>query len=302
MIKMVALVAILTLRLSGIWPQLPAALATSLNQTAAGASTNLIATPAPIPPLPVQTGNQPLELGAASALAIDTATDTILYAQNPDTRRPIASINKLVEALVIPSCHPLDQAVTVPDLPTYDPADETIGLHAGEIYTERDLLTAMLVGSEDDAADALALADAGSTAKFAAEMNAKMTEWGIKDTHFSNPSGLQDTGNYATATALAKIAQLALTNPFIRQTVAEQSATVTSRADRVLPITTTDELLASGNFYGIKTGFTPAAGECFVGLTHIDGHEVITVVLGATDRFGATTNLVNWIGTNWQWL
>jgi len=302
MIKILALIIILGFRLTGFWPQLPAGLQAALNQTGASATTNSGAASAPVPPLPVQTGHQPLTLNAASAVAVDTATDTTLFTQNADAKRPIASLTKLVTALVILSRHTLNQPVTVPQLPVYDPADETIGLHAGEVYTEEGLLSAMLVGSEDDAADALALADSGTQGKFAALMNAKMTEWGITDTHFSNPSGLTDTGNYATAGALVKIAQLALANSFIRQVVAESQTTVTSNAGRVLTIPTTDELLASGQFYGIKTGYTAAAGECFIGLTRINGHEVITVVLGANDRFGATTTLTNWIGQNWQWL
>lgn len=302
MIKAIALVSILIFRLTGFWPQLPAGLHLSLNQAGANTSSNLATTPTPVPPLPIQTSDQPLKLDAVAAMAVDTATSTPLFAQNADAKRPIASLTKLVTALVILSRHPLDQTVIIPKLPAYDPADEIIGLKPGEVYSEQDLLSAMLIGSEDDAADALALADSGTQERFATLMNTKMAEWGIADTHFSNPSGLTDTGNYATAAALVKIAQLALASPFIRQTVAEAQTTITSRADRVIPIATTNQLLASNQFYGIKTGYTQAAGECFVGLTRIDGHEVITVVLGAGDRFGATTTLTNWIGQTWQWL
>jgi D-alanyl-D-alanine carboxypeptidase (penicillin-binding protein 5/6) len=302
MIQILALVLILALQLTGVLSRLPANIQSTVGSAGAAFSQTL-STPAPaIQSLPVKTASLPLNLHAASALAVDDATGTVLFAQNPDVKRPIASLTKLVTALVIISRHPLDQSVTIPQLPTYDPADETIGLHAGEVYTERDLLTALLVNSEDDAADALAIADAGSSRAFAAEMNAKMAEWGITDTHFSNPSGLVDQDNYATATALVKIARLALTNSFIRSTVAEPHATITSQGDRLLPLTSTNDLLASGTFYGIKTGYTEGAGECFVGLTRINGHEVITVVLGAGDRFGATEDLVTWIGQNWQWL
>jgi D-alanyl-D-alanine carboxypeptidase (penicillin-binding protein 5/6) len=133
-------------------------------------------------------------------------------------------------------------------------------------------------------------------------MNAKTAEWGITDTHFTNPTGLQDAGNYASAEALTKIAGLSLASPLTRQTIRQSSATITSGGGRVIPLQTTNKLLDSGKYYGIKTGYTPAAGECFVGLTRIQGHEVITVVLGAGDRFGTTQTLTNWIGRNWQWL
>jgi D-alanyl-D-alanine carboxypeptidase (penicillin-binding protein 5/6) len=177
-----------------------------------------------------------------------------------------------------------------------------VGLQPGETYTVGDLVRAALINSGDDAADALALMDAGSEAKFVSDMNAKMSAWGIAGIHFSNPSGLKDQDNYATAAAVAKIAELALSSSFIRQTVSQQEATITSTSGRTINLSTTDNLLATGQFYGIKTGYTPAAGECFVGLTRIDGHEVVTVVLGAGDRFGATQTLTNWISRNWQWL
>jgi len=158
------------------------------------------------------------------------------------------------------------------------------------------------VPSGNDAADALAIIDASSVPKFAARMNAKMTEWGIADTHFASPSGLQDAGNYTTAAALAKIASLALASPDLAKTVKFINVSFTSSTGRVYNLKTTNDLLASGQFYGIKTGYTLAAGECFVGLTRVNGHEVITVVLGAGSRFEATTTLTNWIGHNYQWL
>jgi D-alanyl-D-alanine carboxypeptidase (penicillin-binding protein 5/6) len=315
--KMLALVTTLALHFTGLWSHMPAHTRTSLTTAAVGSSALSASNPAasaasaatstttaaPFPAWPIRTTtDQPPRIPAASAFAVDTASGTVLYAQNAGARRPLASITKLVTIMVILSRHNPTEPVKIPTLPTYSSDDELLGLIPGETYTVRDLVQAALINSANDAADALARWDAGTTAKFAAEMNTKVADWGITGTHFSNPTGLQDTGNYTSAQSLAKIAQLALVSPLIRQTVSESSGVITSTSGRALNLSTTNDLLASGQFYGIKTGYTLAAGECFVGLTRIQDHDVITVVLGAGDRFGATEQLRTWIDQNYQWL
>jgi D-alanyl-D-alanine carboxypeptidase (penicillin-binding protein 5/6) len=305
-VKTLALLITLLLHVSGAWGRVPAGTKASLDSVATTASLRpepqLAPDLAPLGPLPIRAGTQPLQLDAASAYALDTATGTVLYASNPTAKRPVASITKLVTAMVALSKHPPDEQISVPELPAYGPDDERLGLNPGEAFTVGQLVQAALVQSAADAADALAISDSGSVKKFAAAMNGKMSEWGIAGTHFSNASGLQDHDNYATAEALAKIGQLALISPFIRQAVGYTNATIVSQAGRRFDLTNTDTLLSSDNFYGIKTGYTQAAGECFLGLTRIDGHEVITVVLGSSNRFGASVTLANWINHNWQWL
>jgi len=310
--KTLSLIAIFILHACGLWGQLTphhrAQLSAAATDTPTGAMPPAIMKPydpppaAPIAALPIQTGSAPLHSGATSALAIDTATDTVLFSQNADAKRPIASLTKLATVLVILDRHHPTDLVKIPPLPQYADGDQLAGLQAGEIYTVGDLVRAALINSSDDAADALALWDSGTTTQFTARMNAKMLQWGITGVHFSNPSGLIDANNYATATALAKIAQLAIASPFVRTAVSQTQVVITAGSGRTLTLPTTDDLLASGQFYGIKTGYTPAAGECFVGLARINGHEVITVVLNAGDRFAATTQITNWIGNNWQWL
>jgi D-alanyl-D-alanine carboxypeptidase (penicillin-binding protein 5/6) len=302
-VKIVALILTLALHVTGLWNNSPATAKSVITAADTGipAASLPVKTTAPNA-LPIQTSNTQLSLQTDSAYAVDISTGTVLYSKNADSPHAIASITKLVTALVVLSEHKTTELVHIPVLPTYQPADQTMGLRTGETYQLGNLVTAVLVYSADDGADALALSDSGSTPKFAAKMNAKMAEWGITGTHFSNPSGLTDTGNYASAEAVGKIATLAMKNPFIRQSVDEPSAMFTSASGRPFNLPTTDDLLASGQFYGIKTGYTQVAGECFVGLTRIQGHDVVTVVLGANDRFGTTLTLTNWIGQNWQWL
>ncbi len=306
--KTLVLIVVLALHTTGLWPRLSDPSRQQLISRATGSAPISAPQPAavsatgPIQPLPILTTTDTLNLNTAAAVAIDRQTATVLYSKNAGARRPIASITKLVTALIILSRHSLDETVTVPTLPDYPTEAETIGLVAGDRFKVGDLLQGLLVPSGNDAADALAIIDAGSIPKFAARMNAKMTEWGIVDTHFASPSGLQDAGNFASAAALGKIAELSLASPYLAKTVGLTEVTFTSTNGRIYNLKTTNQLLASGQFYGIKTGYTLAAGECFVGLTRVNGHEVITVVLGADSRFAATTNLTNWIGRNWQWL
>lgn len=307
--KTLALAAALALQLTGVWPHLPEKTRDLIAKTAVAptASRNqpvLPATPAASLSIPIRTTTTGgLNLSPeASILAIDRATATTLYAQKSGQQRPIASITKLMTAMVILSRHSTDEMVTIGQLPAYDPSAETLGLQTGETYRLGDLVRAALVISGNDAADALAMYDSGTVTKFAAQMNLRLAEWNITGARFNNASGLEDTGNYASADALARIALLALQNDFIRESIRQPTATITSTAGRTYTNVSTNKLLATGRYYGIKTGYTLASGQCFLGLTKVGGREIITVVLGSPDRFGETETLVNWISKNYQWL
>ena len=254
-----------------------------------------------VPQRVAATPTPPLVTPDVTVYAVDAATMTPLYAQNETTPRPVASITKLMTLLVVLSDHNTGDKVTVGKLPTYDPSDELMGLSAGQVFSVKDLATAALVASANDAADALAIADAGSESAFISKMNLRATEWGITGAHFNSATGLTDQGNLISAVALAKIAKLALVNPTIRDLVKLPAATISDSAGHSYTLKTTNDLLAAGQFYGIKTGYTDAAGQCFVGLARINGHTIITVVLGSNNRFDDTTRLVNWIQGAWQW-
>ena len=302
-------VFVLSLQVSGVWGLLSADHRTRLTNLTLGHSA--ISSTAAVEVKPTLSGLElPVGVGGASrpnlsagtaVYALDVDSGAVLYSAGAAEPRPIASTTKLITALVILSEHDPNERVTVPTLPAYPGDAEIVGLVPGENYSLIDLIRLMLIASDNDAADALALSDSGSIAAFAAKMNAKLTEWGITGARFSNPSGLTDTGNAAGAEAMARISLLALRQPLIRETVAKQTVDVTSASGRNIVQKTTDDLLSTGQFYGIKTGYTGAAGQCFVGLTKVSGHEVITVVLGSDDRFGETRRLATWISQNYQW-
>ncbi len=265
--------------------------------------------PAPVAPpgyqarlLPYQSHNSVLTLGAKSALAIDLATGQELYSQNAAAKVPIASITKLVSALVILKTHSLDEKITVSQLPTYGPDDDTIALTSGEQLSLRALMQAALIGSANDAIDALAISDSGSLVNFSIKMNQLVADWGITDAHFVSASGLTNTNNYASAQSLAKLAALVLKNPFLAQAVKTKFVTISDTAGRSFSLTSTNQLLGATDYAGIKTGYTLAAGQCLLSLLKIHGQPVIGVVLNSPDRFAETVKLHDWVEENYTWL
>ena len=250
--------------------------------------------------LPVKVGASRLELGATSALAIDVDSAQVLYAKNANGRLPIASITKLITALVILDNHSPDEVLTIPTLPSYLPEEVKMGLSAGQQFSVRSLLTASLIPSYNDAADALAIYDAGSIEQFAAKMNRYTQQWGITDCKFHNANGLGD--NFASAQSLAKLAKIALADDFVREQVARRSAQIQDTAGKVYQLTTTNRLLGGGRFVGLKTGYTPSAGQSFVGLAKADGRLVVSIVLNSPDRFAESQQLLSWIEESYQWL
>lgn len=250
---------------------------------------------------PTKITDLPLNLSASSVYAVDLDSAKVLYEQAANTTRPIASLTKLVTAMVILHTHDLDEIVTIPPLPTYQPDDAKLGITAGQQFKLVDLLSATLIPSANDAADALAIYDSGSLALFTAKMNNLAKQWGIVDAHFTSANGLHEQDNYASASALAKFAKIALHNPYFAKTVSSSSSTISDQAGNTYALITTNRLLANNRFTGLKTGFTAAAGQSLIALTTSNGHQIITVVLNSPDRFAETTALANWIDQSYRW-
>lgn len=270
----------------------------------APAAESQIARPAPRQWIaqPVRVGQENLSLRAKSALAIDFATAQVLHESASQAKLPIASITKMVTAMTVLESHKTDEIVTVPELPAFYPEEAQIGLRKGQRFLLGELLKAALIPSANDAAEALALWDSGTRAAFTAKMNRLAHQWGIRESNFASVSGLQDQDNFATAADLAKFAKIALANPEIRTWVATPASVISDREGKPYNLISTNQLLQDGRISGIKTGYTPAAGQSLIGLAEIRGRQVITVVLGSPDRFGETRKLLDWLERNWEWL
>ena len=158
----------------------------------------------------------PPAIDARAALLADLDTGQILQAQHAADLRPIASVTKIMTALLILERTHLDDVVTVDPRAVFDRgdygADSTLGLRAGERLTVRDLLYGMLLGSANDAAAALAIAEAGSQTAFVAQMNARARTLGMRHTRFFSVHGLDDRG-HSTAVDLLRLVRAADRTP-----------------------------------------------------------------------------------------
>jgi D-alanyl-D-alanine carboxypeptidase (penicillin-binding protein 5/6) len=226
-----------------------------------------------------QTPAGPHLAGAKAAIVMEASTGDVLFARNPRDRRAIASTTKLMTVLVALQRTDLDDVFSAADYRAL-PIESQIGLRAGERMSVRDLLRAALLPSANDAAATLAVGTMGSTAAFVREMNRDAGLLGLRDTHFANPIGLDDPGNYSSARDLATLAIRLRRYEFFRRTVDLPRATLRSGA-RIRTVLNRNTLVRRVNAVdGVKTGRTDRAGYVLVGSATRDGVTVVSVVLG----------------------
>ena len=249
----------------------------------------------------------PPEISANSATVFDLASRKILYEKNPDEIAPIASISKLMTALVV-----LDQQTDFSAEYVMQTQDRREGgrifLFWGDRVTLNDLFHASLVGSGNSETIAMIHALGMSESDFVAKMNAKAAVLGLRKTTFVDPIGLNDH-NTSTAYELIEIARAALAQEKIRQTVLQNRYVFTTKQGKTRVIESTDALLGENPAYrlmGGKTGYITSAGFCFVGKFRDanNEHDLISVVLGSqslASRFSETDALVRWAYENYTW-
>jgi D-alanyl-D-alanine carboxypeptidase (penicillin-binding protein 5/6) len=226
-------------------------------------------------------GEPPLPRVAASAWYLVGQDGEPLAQRNASEQLPVASITKLMTALVVMERAPLSDVVRVPAYAS-DPLESVVGLRAGDELTVAELLRAMLVASANDAAYALALhVGGGSMTRFVSLMNAKAAELGLEDSHFENPIGLDAAGHVSSARDTTALIRYALGIPFIRDALGRESYQVPG--GREFP--TTDDLLATWRpLVGGKTGHTAAAGWSQAAAASKPGATVYGSVIGSSSR------------------
>ncbi|MEI6266651.1 MAG: serine hydrolase [bacterium] len=238
---------------------------------------------------------------AKSVYSIDLGSNTALNESNKDEKLQIASLTKLMTAYVVLKDSPnLDEKVTIPDYIT-QAGDALMGISKGEEISKRDLLTGMLLNSGSDAATSLATLDAGSVDGFVTKMNLAAESLNLSNTHFANPVGWDDAGNYSSAKDMLELSRILLRNNFFAETVATTQKVVYTTAGRPIYLTNTNILLDGKKYFGVKTGYTFGAGECLISLEKQDGHEVLTAVIGSASRFSESYNINSWIFTHFVW-
>ena len=257
-------------------------------------------------------------VAAKAAILYELSTDTVLLEQDADMKLFPASTTKLMTAIVAMEYGNPQDVVTV----TAEAVDGLFELGsasyllAGEEIAFMDLMRYLLIGSGNDAANALAIHVSGSLDGFVELMNNKARELGCKSTNFMNPHGLHHEEHYTTARDLLIIAKAAMENETIAMLVAEDEVIlpVTNKHDRTTTKFTTNHLLSrksTGEYYyegaiGIKTGTTTPAGLCLVAGCVKGDYTYYSVVLGCEKQegtslqFAETIKLFNWGAANWS--
>jgi serine-type D-Ala-D-Ala endopeptidase (penicillin-binding protein 7) len=245
--------------------------------------------------------DEPLDVKSSVALVVEDGTQDVLFSRNTKVALPIASITKLMTALVVLESHPdMEEPVTV----TTDDLDtekfSSSRLAVGSTLSRRDMLHLALMSSENRAAHALARNYPGGLGAAIIAMNAKARALGMTSAEFHDPTGLTSR-NVASAEDLAKLVNAASANPTIREFSTDPGYNV-AIGRRNLAFHNTNSLVASPAWDIIvqKTGYISEAGKCLVMKAVIEGRSVVIVLLdsfGKFTRLGDANRIQKWMQT-----
>jgi D-alanyl-D-alanine carboxypeptidase len=250
------------------------------------------------------------EFAAASksAAAFDKESGVMLFSFNSKEIMPIASLTKLMTALVFLDYNPGWE--TLYEIKREDRREGgKIYLFLGERVTVKDLFHLSLVASDNTSTIALARSTGLPEEEFVKKMNEKASALGLANTRFSDPIGLNNN-NVSTAEEVAKMAGISLAQESIKKATLIKEYEFKTIAGKKKRVETTDYLLKYFPENGIKiiggkTGYTDLAGYCFAGeFTNGDGREIATVVLGgqsSSQRFEETKDLAQWVYNSYKW-
>lgn len=230
---------------------------------------------------------------AAALYMVELQSGRVLLKKNATRRLPPASLTKIMTALVALESASLQEVVKIDHraIAHHSPYK----FRGEEEYFLRDLLTAMLVASANDACEAVAWHIGGDDKRFVAMMNERARQLGLRDTNFANPCGFDASGHYSTAADLAKITEQALQQPFFSmmvRTLVRDISTVDGA--RKMSLQSTNELLVDPNVNGVKTGYTSKAGRCLIASMFKNGHRLLLVGLNLMDRWTQATSLLHY--------
>jgi D-alanyl-D-alanine endopeptidase (penicillin-binding protein 7) len=231
------------------------------------------------------------KLKSSSVLIIDQNDSSVLYSRHSDVPMPIASITKLMTALVVLDAkQPLDEPVQITEADRDFPKGGFSRLAVGTTLTRGDLMHLALMASENRAAHALGNNYPGGMPAMVAAMNAKAAALGMTNAHFVDPTGLSSQ-NVASPEDLSKLVMAAARNPSIREYSTDRRYAVKVRRHMV-EFHNTDNLVANPTWNIIvqKTGYITEAGKCLVMAAVIEGRSVVIVLL---DSFGKYTRVAD---------
>lgn len=241
--------------------------------------------------------SKPPYLSAKSAILIDADTGQVLWEKNADVIRAPASTTKIMTGLLLAEHTQPEDIITVKDKSITKIEPSSLHLKMWEKLSAQDLLYGMMLRSGNDASVLVAHHISGSVANFAQLMNQRARELGATSTNFVNPHGLSHPNHLTTARDLAIITRAALQNPRFADAVGTPRRKLNRTKSKDLTVAS-----KAKKFYGtfpgadgVKTGYTRAAGYCFVGSATRDGRRLLSVILGARDNAsGETMPLLSW--------
>lgn len=236
------------------------------------------------------------KLTAERWITYDADADVVLASWNANDQASMASVTKVMTAIVVLDDQDLGTLVTIPSFAT-GARGSTSGLVAGEQWTVGDLLIAMIVRSGNDAALSLAYHVGGeSISRFVTMMNAKASILGMTNTHFVNPNGLDADGHYSTARDLLTLIIASQEYPDIRRVSRIRLVTMPEDPNgKTRTFTNTNKLLGSfPGVTGLKTGDTPWADKVLLATSERAGRHIYSVVMHSDDHFSDTRELLDW--------
>ena len=239
-------------------------------------------------------------ISAEGAVVMDGDSKTVLFSKNSQLRFSPASTTKIMTALTALDTFKPEDILTVK---TATSDGSVLGLQQGEKITFENLLYALLLPSANDAALAIAQNYPGGEAEFVNKMNENAKKYNLFNTHYQDPAGLLDDGDYTTPLDLARLASIALKNPEFAKIVSTKSKIITDvPGANVYSLDNLNKLLGSDGVDGVKTGYTQEAGEVLVTSKMENGHTIILVVMLSGDRFLDTERLLDLVSGNITYL
>lgn len=229
-----------------------------------------------------------------AALVANLKTGAISFGNNDSKRWPLASVTKLMTAVIVMDNFDMNKKITItPDAFAADPNEKT--LRAGDTYTVSDLLQFLLLPSSNVAAEAFA--DSYGRASFVTAMNARAATWGMTNTHYDDPSGLS-SGNQSTADDLLLLAQKIYSDypKILAITRTTRVTAIEIGSKNKIIVKNINDFAGKAGFIGGKTGYTDIADGNLLSIFKYNGHPVLVILLGTdeADRFTNTEKLFDW--------
>jgi len=236
---------------------------------------------------------------ADSAILVEASTGRIIWEKNSDALREPASMTKMLTCVLALEELDPNKEITMSQEAIFA-EDNTLSWSSSDSVSAQEMITAVMLVSENGGAIALAQAVSGNTSRFADLMNDKAKAIGCKNSNFANPNGLPDSNHYSTAADMARIAVYCMKNPAFREIVGTRRTSIhwLYPKDKWSELNNTNELLGKyKGANGIKTGWTKAAGGCLSASAKRGDIELIAIVMHSPDhdtRFDDAANLFNY--------